>query len=360
MKKTVSQSGSVTCYSVQPESIWQLLRWVHFDMADPDFANLLADVAPRLATPDAMLPLELVDGRSRVAAAYFVPLAGSVATLGGMRVRTGHEASAGVLLGEYLRQLKQSSVAQVQALVDVRDLSTKMAMLHSPFRQVTTIRHLLFDLQFNLCPAVALEETYQVAPAHHFPQADVIRLVEQSFVGTLDCPELDGTRSAAEVVTGFLESQRWDESLPWLVLCQRDMPIGCAFINQHPRSIFELAYIGLVKAFRGRGLGKALVVAAMEACRQRGGHYLTTAVDTQNWPACKIYSDLQFSELRELGVWLPKRSKASRLLLRLDRRDSCNLYPSKCYRTHRTARCVGCCAAWSWTTLTVVRAGRVG
>lgn len=310
MDKTLSHNAGIACYSVLPESTWQLLRWIHLDMANDDFAALLADIEPRIARETSLPPIELVDANVRVAAAYFIELDGKVATLGGLRAKSGYEALAGQLMNEYRCRLQASGVTQIQALVDVENVATKMVLLHSSFRQVTTIRHLLFDLISMQPSRTHLETGFRLRNACEFARSDVDALVERTFEGTLDCPELDGLRSSEQIVAGFLESKAWDEQLPWRVLCEGSTPVGCSFVNPHPKHIFELVYVGLAPEVRGRRLGRTLVQSAIEDCRRLGGHYLTTAVDTQNWPACEIYRSLFFSELRELGVWLPKIAKS--------------------------------------------------
>ncbi len=312
MDQTFSRNASNQCFSVLPESIWQLLRWIHFSMPDEEFAALLVDIEPRISGESTVAPMELVEGRTRVAAAYFIQLEGSVATLGGIRARTGREMQAGRLIDQYLRKMQAAGIAQVQALVDANNIATKVAMLYSSFRQVTTVKHLLFDLRLaGSTPRLLHSKSrFELRPACEFSRECVDQLVGETFESTLDCPELDGLRSSSEVVGGFLESQPWDETLPWSVLCERSTPVGCSIVNPHPKSIFELAYMGLVPAVRGQGLGRVLVESAIADCSVRGGEYLATAVDTQNWPAQEIYRSLCFSELRELGVWLPKIAKS--------------------------------------------------
>ncbi len=314
MRETVSTNTSIECCSVAAESIWQVLRWIHSELSEREFAALLADIQPRLLSTPKLMPLELLENGSRIAAAYFLLLHGNVATLGGLRAKRECEAKAGYLVKEYQQRLVDAGIAQIQALTDVKNISTKMVMLNSPFRQVTTVRHLWIDLKNKAAVRCPDLDGYTCEPASRFPRVEFDRLVEATFVGTLDCPDLDGVRSPAEVVSGFLETKTWEAGLPWWVLCRQGQPVGCALVNVHPQQICELAYVGLIPSSRGRGLGRALVSFVVEHCRQSGGSYFTTAVDTQNWPACKIYEALKFSELRELAVWLPKISKTHHIV----------------------------------------------
>ena len=309
MRETVSNNSSIECCAVPPESVGQVLRWIHGELPENDFAALRSDVEPRLAANPDLTPLQIVDGASRVAAAYFIRLNGNVATLGGLRAMSGYEAQAGFLLQDFQQLLKRAGIAQIQALLDVNNLSSRMVMLNSPFRQVTTVRHLWLNLH-NMSPTAELAMAgYSFYPASRFQRSQVEALVEATFIGSLDCPDVDGLRTGSDVVNGFLESKAWDQSLPWWILCDEHAPIGCALVNTHPKGIFEFAYIGLIQSARGRGLGRALVDFAIRVCRSHSGSIITTAVDTQNRPACRIYASLGFTELRELAVWLPKDAK---------------------------------------------------
>lgn len=321
MRETVSNNSSIECRPVPRESVWQVLRWIHFDLSKIEFAALLADVEPRLEAHPEWTALEVVNGETRIAAAYFICLDGKVATLGGLRAKAGCETQSGLVLQEFQRRLRSAGVAQIQALVDVNNLSSTMVMLNSPFRQATTVRHLWFDLVNINCSinwstdncSTEILAGHTCEPAWRFTRSQINTLVDATFVGTLDCPDVDGLRTAAEVVSGFLESKPWDASLPWWVLCEGETPCGCMFVNKHLQGIYDLAYLGLIPSARGRGLGRMLVEFAIGYCRDQGGSIFTTAVDSQNWPAHKIYNSLGFVEIRELAVWLPKAMKINQL-----------------------------------------------
>ncbi len=319
MRETVSNNTSIECYEVPLESIWQVLRWIHFDLSESDFSALLADVQPRFLTSQELMPLEVVENGVRIAAAYFLQLSGNVATLGGLRAKRESEPQASLVMQEFQRRLSEKGIAQIQALIGVNNVSSRMVMLHSPFRQVTTVRHLWLDLlSINHTAIIQTAEKsiegYSCLPASQLDRVKIDSLVEATFTGTLDCPDLDGVRNPSDVVSGFLESRSLDADLPWFILCDENKPIGCALVNSHPHGIFELAYVGLIPERRGLGLGRALVEYAIHHCLGLGGNYFTTAVDTANWPACKIYDSLGFSEIRELAVWLPKVDKSQRIV----------------------------------------------
>ncbi len=302
-------------FEILPESLWQTLRWIHVDLPNAEFDALLADVEPRLRIQTCLPPLELVEGHRRVAAAYFVKLHGSVATLGGMRSMQGYEARASRLLAEFTVKLEQQRIQQVQALVDVANHQSTQILQCSSYQQVTTVKHLWLDTahyaDHHRSPIDHCASMLNWRAACSVSMSTFGDLLEATFQETLDCPALNGLRSGGEVLQSFLGDQTWDGQLPWKILCDGSRPIGCSLRNRHPRNINELVYIGVLATHRGQKLGQKLVQGAVEDCRQAGAGILVTAVDAQNWPARTIYRNLGFNEHLELAVWLPTRLPAT-------------------------------------------------
>jgi len=62
--------------------------------------------------------------------------------------------------------------------------------------------------------------------------------------------------------------------------------------------------MGVVKAARGRGLGRVVMDAAIERARRHGARVMHLEVLVNNTPARRIYEALGFRQTRELVVWL--------------------------------------------------------
>jgi mycothiol synthase len=67
-----------------------------------------------------------------------------------------------------------------------------------------------------------------------------------------------------------------------------------------------IAMTGVHPDFRGRGLGKAAVVAGMEYLVSRGVSAIELEVDSENAPARELYLSLGFQKLREM-VWYERK-----------------------------------------------------
>ena len=63
----------------------------------------------------------------------------------------------------------------------------------------------------------------------------------------------------------------------------------------------ELAFIGVDPEVWGKGIGKALVIAGIQACRERGINTLTTGVRRQNFRSLAMLKSAGLMEVPELG-----------------------------------------------------------
>lgn len=119
--------------------------------------------------------------------------------------------------------------------------------------------------------------------------------MDASYIDTLDCPELCGLRSTADILTSHKATGIHDQSLWWIVMYE-GKPHGCALFSPCPdqRSV-ELVYLGLSPALRGKGLGLKLMRHGIGECAKLNVTWsMACAVDERNAPAIKLYESLQF------------------------------------------------------------------
>lgn len=114
-------------------------------------------------------------------------------------------------------------------------------------------------------------------------------LLEQTFVGTRDCPQLEGLRDLGDTVAGYRAQGAHDPAL-WYILRTAEQDAGVLLLTRHPASgNWELIYMGIVPEFRGMGLGQRIVRYAIDAAYRDQAAQLVLAVDAENRPALKIY-----------------------------------------------------------------------
>jgi mycothiol synthase len=130
------------------------------------------------------------------------------------------------------------------------------------------------------------------------------RVIVATYRETLDCPALNGVRTAEDVLAGYRVT---GEFAPrhWLIIRHARRDIGCLLLADHPRhDNMELLYLGLIPAARGHGWGKRLVRYAQRLARQAGRCRVVLAVDAANAPAVQTYTatDFQTWQRRRLYV----------------------------------------------------------
>lgn len=167
---------------------------------------------------------------------------------------------------------------------------------------------------------VAGPVTGSAGPRHQFtnvpPEGDRLqrwyRLLEATYVNSLDCPAINGRRSLVHTVAGYQATgRRWDPG--WVMLTAdpaADAPtgpptdLGGFILADHPAAdFFELIYFGVVPQARGCGLGRKILEHALSLAAQAGRSCLIAAVDRQNLPALRVYADAEFSALEQRSVY---------------------------------------------------------
>lgn len=130
------------------------------------------------------------------------------------------------------------------------------------------------------------------------------RLLEATYVDSLDCPAINGRRSLAHTVAGYQATgQRWDPG--WMVLTSDGgADVGGFILADHPAEDFlELIYFGVVPPARGCGLGRRILEQALSLAAQAGRSRLIAAVDRRNLPALRVYAAADFSALEQRAVF---------------------------------------------------------
>lgn len=116
-----------------------------------------------------------------------------------------------------------------------------------------------------------------------------------SYENTLDCPGLVGLRTIDDILASHRASGVFTPEL-WFCLWKNGQPVGVMLINlAHQHATAELVYLGLAESWRGKGLGKRLMLHAIALAARRGCTTMITAVDEANPPAVALYESLGFT-----------------------------------------------------------------
>jgi GNAT superfamily N-acetyltransferase len=130
-------------------------------------------------------------------------------------------------------------------------------------------------------------------------------LLQATYVSSLDMPELEGVRSLDDIIAGHrfagrFEPDRWRLGQ---VPGEPDAAVILLLSEVPDRDVWEIVYLGLTVAARGRGLGLAAIAHALELARPHVSR-LELAVDVRNLPAFRLYESAGFVSFDRRSVHL--------------------------------------------------------
>lgn len=217
----------------------------------------------------------------------------------------GRSATARRLLVEALARHRDDGIVIAQALVD-DSVSARSAadLARGGLPRVTVLDYLDRDADAPILPRPPrLDFAYRgFGPETEDEFRSVLRA---TYAGSLDMPELEGVRSLDDVIAGHRAAGRFDPSR-WLVGRLPGEPDAAAVVllSEVPdRDTWEVSYLGLTPAARGRGLG----LAALEHARSTAARQvprLELAVDRRNGPAIRLYRRAGFRAFDRRAVHL--------------------------------------------------------
>jgi mycothiol synthase len=115
------------------------------------------------------------------------------------------------------------------------------------------------------------------------------QLIEQTYIGTCDCPAIDGIRSLPDVLASYQSTGSYQQEL-WYFVQHQGLDMGALLLSPHgDGEVWELVYMGIVPAARGHGFGGHIVQKALWQTARSGGQRLVLAVDESNEPALSMY-----------------------------------------------------------------------
>ncbi|PHQ32787.1 GNAT family N-acetyltransferase [Rhodopirellula bahusiensis] len=132
-------------------------------------------------------------------------------------------------------------------------------------------------------------------------------LVQRTYHGSMDCPNLEQFRTAAQIMDGYQVVPTYAPDL-WFMLSERpgDEPIGCLLMARHggdSASVLEVVYMGVVPDARGRGFSRDILSLALRCCRDESASRMILAVDRTNRPARDAYLRLPMQTVLRESVW---------------------------------------------------------
>jgi mycothiol synthase len=215
---------------------------------------------------------------------------------------------ADAILQEVGRRIDAAGAWLGQCLLEPDAHADRDALTRNGFAHFADLSFLLRSLSSPLPPVADIGfETVAFNPATNAGRfADVL---EQTYIGTLDCPRLGGLRSGAEALAGHRLAGRFSPDR-WKIYRVDNDDVGVLLLTDHPdQNTWEVVYMGIVPAWRGRGLGRAMLLAGLHDAQAAGTGAVTLAVDTANNYAKKIYEEVGFVEIGARAVHIRVSSR---------------------------------------------------
>lgn len=136
-----------------------------------------------------------------------------------------------------------------------------------------------------------------------FDDIGFARLIDATYVGSLDMPELNGVRTPEEILASCQVITKFDPPL-WYYAEHDGERVGVLQLAPQDESDFELVYMGLVPRARQRGLGRELARCAIRIVATFGGTRLHLSYDVRNGSAARTYDQLGFVGQCRRAVWI--------------------------------------------------------
>ncbi|MSR68807.1 MAG: GNAT family N-acetyltransferase [Phycisphaerales bacterium] len=184
----------------------------------------------------------------------------------------------------------------VQVLVEPEQESTREMFLNGGMRSIGTLAYLERPRSRDFAAEPARPEGASTRPWCPTERALLERLLEETYIDSLDCPGLAKMRLTEEILDGHIHTGIIHPT-SWSILEVNGIPCGVSLASEIPGAhCMELVYFGLAPAARGRGLGGYLLDCACRDGQRHGDFSMALACDERNISAMKLYKSRGFTQ----------------------------------------------------------------
>jgi mycothiol synthase len=161
-------------------------------------------------------------------------------------------------------------------------------------------------------PEEPFTQSFEWQPFEPARPAEFRSVLEATYAGSLDMPELEGTRSLDDIMeshraAGRFNAERWQLGY----VAGRPEAASVLLLAEMPnRDAWEVVYLGLTPAARGCGLGRRVLERALELAQAHVPR-LELAVDCRNVPATRLYQSAGFMTRDRRAVHLAILSQST-------------------------------------------------
>lgn len=195
------------------------------------------------------------------------------------------------ILRSLLQSAKHGAVAArarfLQLLLDDVPAAFELALVDAGFVHLTRLLYVRRPIhKHERWPAP--RQGLEFVPYREELLPSFLDVLDRSYDGSLDCPELNGVRHLEDVLASHRGPGPFDPE-SWFLVRNKEGWCGCLLLTAAADRSIEVAYLAVLGPSRGRGLGKELTRHALRHAVARKLDAVVLAVDSRNWPALAMY-----------------------------------------------------------------------
>ncbi|MBR2515038.1 MAG: GNAT family N-acetyltransferase [Halomonas sp.] len=298
----------VECPAAQRREALLYLAAVHDPTLQPGLQEALAEVKE---TPTFNWQgLWVAQQAGRIEAAVWVqPLANRTAQLWLPKML---DSTGLALIKVACQWVEQQRITLCHTLLAPQQFAWQAPLVAQGMRLLAELEHLRCSSRGRQSPTSLIT----LVPFSALTSAQQLALVEDVSQDSLDCPALHQLLSIDELLAGFYTkaSQAPDHwyQVHYQEACEigfEKQCVGVLLLAPDPTTPrCELLLMGLLPAWRGRGLGQEIIKHALALAAQMGANELVLTVDASNVPAKRLYERCRFTcyAQQRLLAWHPE------------------------------------------------------
>ena len=200
------------------------------------------------------------------------------------------------LLAEAVRQLDTAGAWIGQALLEPHLLREHAAMQRGGFVRLTELR--FFERPLTTGSSSSQRSTKSSMSYERYRRSRnrlaFANVLEATYCGSLDCPEMNGLRDGQQSLETHEAASEFTSDM-WRLYRRDGIDIGVLLMVERADQLaWEVLYLGVVESARGRGVGRAMLLDAIDTARRAKLERLLIVADTRNVPAISLYESLGF------------------------------------------------------------------
>jgi len=147
-------------------------------------------------------------------------------------------------------------------------------------------------------------------PEVHFESMETLndvalgKVLEDTYVGSLDCPSLHGVRPIQDIIDGHRMSTPYQPAY-WFIGTIDESP-ACVLLLNPKDGDLELAYVGVIPSQRGRGIADCCLTKTIQLAQHHDFQRITLVVDKANVNAGELYAKWGFTKTQSRHAFMHK------------------------------------------------------